>query len=338
MDTTVFDQNSHNYASTAFKKLAELVKENKVKIYLTTITTREVESHIKEEVESAQSSILNTFTKHRFLKHSEHPSVSVVFEGMDVEEVTYGLWEQFRNWMSEMAVELITIEDLPVEEIFDNYFDRKPPFSEKKKTEFPDAFTLAALEKWCEAHKAKMYVISADNDMSSACELSQSLRCVKSLSALLELLTEGENLAIYANELFEAHKDLVINRLKQDVNMYMYWPFEQNEHLVYSYMESISFPEKYLIEVEEEKAVFDVLVKLTLFKRVRRPLPALMNMGIMMREEEKRRNQFLKAEIGVIFDKSNPQKFQIEYANVKEANLWYYPQYSDYPDLYTQTE
>jgi hypothetical protein len=90
--------------------------------------------------------------------------------------------------------------------------------------------------------------------------------------------------------------------------------------------------------VEEEKAVFDVLVKLTLFKRVRRPLPALMNMGIMMREEEKRRNQFLKAEIGVIFDKSNPQKFQIEYANVKEANLWYYPQYSDYPDLYTQTE
>ena len=34
-------------------------------------------------------------------------------------------------------------------EVFSDYFARRPPFSEKKKTEFPDAVVIASLRAWC---------------------------------------------------------------------------------------------------------------------------------------------------------------------------------------------
>lgn len=331
MDTTVFDQNSHDYSSAAFKKLGELIKEKKVRLYITTIIKGEVETHIRRQVESAQASIETTLYKHRFLKHSQHPSVSKVFGGMDTEEVIDELGEQFRNWLTEMSVEFIPM-DVSIDNVFDKYFDRTPPFSDKKKEEFPDAFNIAALEKWCEEHKIKMYVISGDGDISAACETNLSLRYVNSLPAFLEFYAQLEPLAAYANQLFETHTGKIISQLKRTVNFHSHWPHEYNEHVVYSYVESVSLLEKHLIDVEDSNAIFDVILKTTLFERVRIPNFPMMNMGIMAREVDKRRDEYRKAEVGLLFDKQDESKFQIEYALPKEYIFYPARSYSEYPE------
>jgi hypothetical protein len=331
----VFDQNSHNYSSTAVQRLKELVEDKKIKIYLTTITTREVEAHIKESVEEAQANIQAALTKHRFLKNSNLTSIASVFGGINVKEVIDELKGKFKNWMSEMSVELIPIEGLPIEEIFDKYFGRHPPFNEKKKKEFPDAFTILALEKWCKENKAKMYVISSDGDMSSACNASAFLKSVKSLPQFLDLLTKGEKLAEFAYSLFEKYRSSIITRLRQTIHMYWYWSMNPGEHFVQSHVESISLPEKYLIEVEEGKAIFEVLVKATHSAEIIKTNLLMMNMGVRGYQETVRRDQFLKAEISLLFDKEDESKFQVEYATIKEEAVPYYHQYSTYPDIYS---
>lgn len=337
IDTTVFDQSAHNYNSTAFQRLAELVEEKSITIHMTTITVREVESHIKRDVKTAQDNIRAAFSKHKLLKNVEHPSVSAVSIGVDVEEVTEALLARFRGWVSELSVNIIPIEGLSVEQVFDRYFEQAPPFSEKKKGEFPDAFTVAALERWCKENSARMYVVSGDGDMHSACQSSQSLHPCLSLAEFLELQTRGQKFAEYANGLFEAHKHLIARFIQKKslLPLYIYFPYWEHDGLIQYGAETLTFPEKYLIEVEEGKAVFEALVKVV----VRADLQAYSAGGRMVIPEEPtvRRCQFLKAEVSLLFDINDESNFRIEYVNIKEEAVPFYPQYSDYPDVYLKS-
>lgn len=55
--------------------------------------------------------------------------------------------------------------DLPA--ILDDYKALRPPFSEKKKSEFPDAIALRQLEQWCKEHNDKCILLSNDSDLKS---------------------------------------------------------------------------------------------------------------------------------------------------------------------------
>ncbi len=67
------------------------------------------------------------------------------------------LWEKY---CSELKAQDIS-SDLDWRVVFDDYFAQRPPFSEKKKMEFPDAFNLKLVEKRKSKH---LVIISSDPD------------------------------------------------------------------------------------------------------------------------------------------------------------------------------
>lgn len=46
------------------------------------------------------------------------------------------------------AIQFVCEQHLTISELLDKYFNKQPPFSEKKKNEFPDAMVLIAVENW----------------------------------------------------------------------------------------------------------------------------------------------------------------------------------------------
>lgn len=61
---------------------------------------------------------------------------------------------------------IIEYSELNIKLVFDKYFKAQFPFNSKnKKSEFPDAFAMALLEKWCEINKVKCTVFALDNDL-----------------------------------------------------------------------------------------------------------------------------------------------------------------------------
>lgn len=56
--------------------------------------------------------------------------------------------DEFEQFLIEVDAEIISIEDISPTRVFEKYFGAKPPFSHKKKSEFPDAFSLEAILKW----------------------------------------------------------------------------------------------------------------------------------------------------------------------------------------------
>lgn len=328
LDTTIFEQINHNYSSATFQRLATLVKEDRIKIYITNITQREIESRIKRHVETAQDNIKAALNNHRLLKNIQHPSIDAINKGIDVKEVTKALIKQFRDWLSEMSVTVLPTEHVSIEEIFDKYFACTPPFEAKKdkKAEFPDAFALAAVEGWCQKNSARMYVISNDGGMVAACESSRSLRPIRVLSEFIDMLTQGEKLAEIANKRFETHKPEIWQKVKLAAGHLNISSYEPHVQVEYSYITSVRLLKHYLIEVEETKAVFDVTALAAYTANVTRQNYAvgmMMGMPGLRKSGHKYGSKQFQAEVILSFDVSNLETCKVESVVIKYSDTYF---------------
>jgi predicted nucleic acid-binding protein len=189
LDTEVFIKVNFNYQSTSFKKLIELVEEKEVELYLTTITRQEILDNLAQEAKKAKSAfkqLHKEFRKKAKILDNLAELAQVLSFSFDEEKIDGELEQQFLNFLDEAKVNILSLEKVSSEEIFDKYFQKSPPFSEKKKYEFPDAFTIAVIEKKAEIEKKQIYVVSSDSDWASTCQENENLIWLDSLDKLLE--------------------------------------------------------------------------------------------------------------------------------------------------------
>ncbi|MDH8410079.1 PIN domain-containing protein, partial [Klebsiella pneumoniae] len=72
--------------------------------------------------------------------------------------------------------------------VFEKYFSNAPPFDQPgKKKEFPDAFTLEAVNNIAVKRNHKVYIVSEDNDLISACEQNQNFLHLISIQRLIDM-------------------------------------------------------------------------------------------------------------------------------------------------------
>jgi hypothetical protein len=343
IDTNIFIGNNYNYDSTAFKQIVSLAQSEKIVIYLTTVTVREVEAHIEADVRKAHEAFEGFRVKNhsRILKNIADPPLHGIFNGFDVEQAKEVLLKQFRQFLQDGRARILDVADVSVDEIFNKYFSRTPPFGEEKKREFADAFALAAIEKWCNEASLRMYVISSDSDLSAACALNQSLRSVQSLEEFLDLLTRKGELAELINRVFEAHKEEVEKRIKEAINplTLVYKPYGEVQ---YTFINAAKVLKHYLIEVDESSAVFDVTAEVSYSANVHYDNNAISMMmgGMGSREEVEYGSTNIKAEVSVLFNKDNEEEFRIEDTIVKSQNIYIFPDEDpdDFARKYTKAQ
>src|ERR1051326_4679219 len=194
IDSSIFIGNNYDYTSKAFRQIVSLAEEERLFVFVTRIVVHEVESHIDQDVLKAQKAFDGFREKSdvRILKNIQEPPLHGVFIGFDAMQAREVLLRQFRDFLQKAKVHVLEITGVSVNEVFDRYFSQTPPFSTKKKDEFPDGFSLAAVEQWCEESSVRMHVVSTDSDLNDACALNPSLKSVQSLSEFLDLLSRGE--------------------------------------------------------------------------------------------------------------------------------------------------
>ncbi len=261
----------------------------------------------------------------RILQNIEGAPLFGVFGGFDDSQAKEILINQFRAFLQRAKVQVLEVKDVSVEEVFERYFARIPPFSEKKKHEFPDAFSLAAIELWCKESTGKMFVISSDPDWQEACSLNPSLRSVESLSEFLDLLSTGERLAELANKLFEQDKELILQKIKEGIDP-LNLTYEPYGELQSSFVDSARIVKHYLIEVDEAKAIFDVITEVSYSANVLYRNYALRMMGSSgMREETEYGSTNVRAEVTLALEEGNLDKSVVKAVNVKHDNVYVYP-------------
>lgn len=187
IDTSIFFQYNFDYKSGLIADLFSLAHEKKINIILTDITVEEIKANTREQIANSCLSVQNAIAKARILRTVIDRDILQISKKLETETLQKQAILKFEQALKKANVKTISTGKVSVKSVFNLYFQQKPPFGKgKKKAEFPDAFTLTALNNWTKAKKKKISVVSNDSDMKYTCKHKPSMRFFDNLPEFLE--------------------------------------------------------------------------------------------------------------------------------------------------------
>lgn len=263
LDASIFIGQNYNYKSAAFESLHRLANSDSANIYVTDITVREVRSHISRDVSKAIN-VQNKFQKDaRIFRNIEEEPFEEFFREINEESVIEFLNNQLDKFLKEISATVLSTSQVSIGNVFDKYFDKKPPFGDgKKKSEFPDAFSIAALEDWCRENEEKIYVASTDEDLKRHCETSDNLIAINKLAEFISIVEfHDEVLAPSVSKLLDRKHDVIKGAISESFCEQGFWIDDQEGDVNEVRVNDIEILEILLLEVGKNYAVADVVVK-----------------------------------------------------------------------------
>lgn len=251
IDTSVFVAEGY-VKGKGIATLFDAAKEEKIQILLPDITEHEIRSHLRMDVEKNPGTGKVKELKKSFmyavtdLRAHIDELLKVDAEALiaDVEK------ELDRQFVTASVVRLPLPIDLDMNIIMEKYKALEPPFSEKKKSEFPDAIALQTLELWCQKNNDTCIVLASDPDLKSYTSQYLEYREYQEFIASLadyESLVSDEKLQLMLNTNLPA--------IRSDVRK---WAYEQyDDSTIYPHLLQIEDIHDYTIgdidiEVEDE--------------------------------------------------------------------------------------
>ena len=162
IDTSIFVKEKYFSEGSAICTLFRLAKEGIISIVSTDITNQEVLRHMRNDCLEAFSKLrkqCNVLRNISIYKDSFDRTNKFVVE-KEVKEI-------FEKNLKAAGVYSLGyhLDVGDVKGIFVSFFKERPPFSNHKKSEFPDAFVLRLLENYAYSNLLNIIVLSVDEDM-----------------------------------------------------------------------------------------------------------------------------------------------------------------------------
>lgn len=163
IDTSIFEANNF-LESKRINEILRLSEQEYIKIILPELTYKEILNRLKVNIVEAAQKYKKYRNDTRILRNIE--SLNGKFEPINVDECIEQMEQKITERFKRAKIEIIGYPTISIKDVFDSYFEKKPPFgSGIKKNEFPDAFALLSIEKWCIDNKKKCIVFAKDNDI-----------------------------------------------------------------------------------------------------------------------------------------------------------------------------
>ena len=162
IDTSVYVKEKYFSEGNAICVLFRLAKEGIIDLVSTDITNQEILRHMQKDC-------LEAFSKMR-KQCNVLRNISIYKDSFDrtnkavVEKEIKALLEKNLKAASVYTMGY-NCNEKDVKDIFSSFFKEKAPFSDHKKSEFPDAFVLKILENYADKNGLTITILSTDEDM-----------------------------------------------------------------------------------------------------------------------------------------------------------------------------
>lgn len=207
LDTEVYRRYGHNLNDKVLQRLLRLTKEHISTLHITDITREEIRRQLSDmsaEVAQAVNKGNRSLRNWRFVR-SRHLGNEPVPADVDAADLATEAVRDFDITMTtEWRPKRHDALNLPAKHVFDAYFRRDPPFDKPDSKEFPDAFVVAALDKWCQENHQRMYVITKDKAMLRGVAQTKTLLPLATLEDYLALLVDDPKVIEKVERIFES--------------------------------------------------------------------------------------------------------------------------------------
>lgn len=165
IDTEIFKRNNLRFDTQPFRAIKEKFLPKGLRLLIPQIMERELLRHFHRRAEEAAGQIIKV--------HKDYPANKLTLSKLPTkEEIETQCLDEMKQQWTEFKNHFV-VETLPIvgtlTDVVDWYFEIRPPFSEEKPKEFPDALIVSALDDYHDQHHANIAVISADNGFRKAC-------------------------------------------------------------------------------------------------------------------------------------------------------------------------
>lgn len=219
IDTQSFVKAQLDFESRALKAFTDACSDGALEHLITTITVREVKDKISSHIEEGLTSVLQFRRKAKILESSQNPIVKGFFAQFDKEAIHAGAQQAFEDFLANSNSTVLDLKQVDAESIFSLYFSRQSPFGDgKKKTEFPDAFALKAIQSYID--NEYVYVVSQDSDLIKFCQDNKNFIHIDALDKVLDILNSHESerakfIKDYLQEQDKYLRELIKNRVNE---------------------------------------------------------------------------------------------------------------------------
>jgi len=193
VDTSTFDEKRLQLQSAALQALARL--NGRGFLFVLTSTVRsEVVRHLEEAASQSFRSAKKGIGQAIHAFGTKHPTRDELLNQITGGRTpTQFARERFDQYMNDSGCELLDDEGLvDTRTLFRDYFAGEPPFGAgKKKSEFPDALALNALERTAIDREIGILVVSKDGDWKEFCRHSDHLYYIADLERALALVADA---------------------------------------------------------------------------------------------------------------------------------------------------
>jgi len=208
-----------------------------------------------------------------FLRNTPELSCHGIFEKISGDTIYEIIHAKFHSFLEIENVENISVNSVNPAIIFDNFFAEKPPFQRKgKKSEFPDAFVLEAVNQASLKMSELIYIVSADQDMKDLCDGLDNLVYLEKVDDLIDLaIRNAEKLkkpANYADQIYSHLESAIMGEIKSQLDT---MDFEHDdldvwndEELTGVTIDNVIFKNKNLLDVSEHHADYELEVDVEL--------------------------------------------------------------------------
>ncbi len=197
LDACVFIGATFNMRSRDLRSLESLVANGTLSLVTTDIVVREVQAHIDEAVRVAKSRH-DRFRRETPVLRGTQAAKAIVAD-ISADTVATELQTAFSDYLRRNETRILTADAIAAGRILGDYFARQAPFGEgKRKDEFPDAFSLAAVCAWHgDENDETLVFVTADRAIADALRPIEYAEHFNTLRSLLD--------AIYSQDEARAH-------------------------------------------------------------------------------------------------------------------------------------
>lgn len=184
-DTEVYRRAGFNVSNSAFALLAKEITAGRIVLHITDITLAEIHRKLKEMViEKVAEAKRLARDFNRIAQITGKPDEVVKeIDGAALADKTWGGFVD--KVMTGMKGHSILALETPARIIFERYFAGQAPFEARGSKEFPDAFVVEALARYCRANEIKMYVVSGDAALRRVAECHDVLIPLQTIDEVL---------------------------------------------------------------------------------------------------------------------------------------------------------
>ncbi|MGA6107818.1 PIN domain-containing protein [Pseudomonas solani] len=266
IDTEFFVKAGLDFSSKTIDSFRDICSDGDLNHITSTVVVREVKRKISEHIHEAINGVKAFRRKAKILTTSENQAIKNLFSPFDNSEIERHAIQVFDNFLDESSTTVVDLKSVDGNEIIEMYFNQNAPFQEgKKKSEFPDAFTMLAVRNALK-HREEIYVVSEDKDLIAFCEENPRFLHIESLNKLLDLYNaHDDDRSKFIKDYLEAQQGAIKEQIKsqiEEAEAYNSSTWEDAEVDSFSITEIDDF-EPSIIHIDDESCqiVFEVEVK-----------------------------------------------------------------------------